>query len=360
MRKAILVLGMHRSGTSAVAGVMAQLGIAAPLTLMPATSDNERGYWESLRLAALHDELLASAGGKWDDWRAFDREWHSSASADHFKARAKPLLEEEFGKADLFVFKDPRICRILPFWTTVLEEMQIAPLVVIPIRSPLEVARSLAKRDGFSLEKGLLIWLRHVLDAERETRHLPRAIVAMDDLFEDWRGAMTKIGRLLEIEWPAFDETIAVAIDNFISRDLRHQTAPTDGLPAMFAWTIKAYDAMLALRDQPRSRLALGVLDEVSATFELACAFMGPAFAEIEAKVAHVGGEAASLRSQRDELSRKCDGLAALLNQRKPSRNGLDKPVLEERLINLAANRERAQRRLQSIQVTLAAAATQI
>ncbi|WP_134487370.1 hypothetical protein [Methylocella tundrae] len=91
-------------------------------------------------------------------------------------------------KRSFFAFKDPRLCRIIPFWVAAFEEMQIAPLVVIPIRSPLEVAQSLAKRDGFSLETGLLLWLRHVLDAERESRHFPRAVVSMDDLFEDWRG----------------------------------------------------------------------------------------------------------------------------------------------------------------------------
>jgi hypothetical protein len=132
---------------------------------------------------------------------------------------------------DLFVMKDPRICRFLPFWSTALGEMNIASLVVVPIRSPLEVAQSLAARDGFSLEKGLLIWLRHVLDAERETRHLPRAIVGMDEFLGDWRGSIKTIGRLLKIEWPRFDDLVAAAIDNFLSRDLKHQNAPDEALP---------------------------------------------------------------------------------------------------------------------------------
>src|SRR5271168_3906496 len=135
--------------------------------------------------------------------------------------------------------------------------MQITPLAVIPIRSPLEVALSLAKRDGFSLEKGLLLWLRHILEAERESRRFPRAIIAMDELFEDWRGAITKIGGLLGIEWPVFGEAAAAAVDAFLSRDLIHQNAAADLLPPVFAWTIKAYEAMLTLGDRPQSRLAL-------------------------------------------------------------------------------------------------------
>ncbi len=280
---------------------------------MPASNENERGYWESFRIAVLHDELLAAAGSNWHDWRAFDKEWYSSGSVDAFRTRAKSLLDEEFGGAKLFAFKDPRLCRILPFWVTALEGMQIAPLALIPIRSPLEVAQSLAKRNGFSLEKGLLLWLRHVLDAERESRHFPRAIVSMDDLFDDWRVAITKIGSLLGIQWPAFGEAAAAAVDAFLSRDLKHQNAAADSLPPVFAWTMKAYDAMLTLSDRLQSRLALSALNDVSSTFELACAFMGPAFAEVEAKVTRAETEAAALREERNEVTRRYQNLTRTL-----------------------------------------------
>jgi hypothetical protein len=323
---------------------------------MPASKTNERGYWESFRIAVLHDELLAAAGSNWHDWRAFDKEWYKSGSADAFRTRAKSLLDEEFRDAELFVFKDPRLCRILPFWLTALEELQITPLVVIPIRSPLEVAQSLAKRDGFSLEKGLLMWLRHVLEAERGSRRFPRAIIAMDELFDDWRGAITKIGGLLGIEWPAFDESGAAAVDAFLSRDLKHQNAAADSLPPVFAWSIKAHDAMLTLGTHPQSRLALSTLDEVSSTFELACAFMGPAFAEVEAKVARAETEAAVLRGERNELMRRYENLTrTLLNRTKQQHNGsYGSPA--DRSIEPEINCERARSRLQSIRATLAGA----
>lgn len=359
MRRALLVLGMHRSGTSAVTGAIAQLGAAAPLTLMPANGCNERGFWESLRIMALNDELLASAGSAWHDWRAFDAGWYASPLMDGYTTRAKQLIEEEFGAADLFVLKDPRICRILPFWSTALGEMNIASRIVIPVRSPLEVAHSLASRDGFSREKALLIWLRHVLDAERETRHLPRAVVAMDDFLEDWRGSIKAIGRALEIDWPRFDASAAAAVDDFLSRDLKHQIAPVDALPPVFAWTIKAYDAMLALRDNPQSRLARGALDDVGSSFDAACAFMGPAFVEISARVAQVETEAAALRAERDELIRARNDLAMTVNCAQAQENGSREPNVADRLINLKAESERVRRRLGAIQVTLAGIAAE-
>lgn len=359
MRRALLVLGMHRSGTSAMAGAMVQLGAAPPLTLMPAHSQNERGYWESLKIVGLDDELLASAGSAWDDWRAFDTEWYSSPLVDGFRTRAKQLLEEEFDSADLFVLKDPRICRILPFWSTTLREMNTASLVVLLIRSPLEVARSLASRDGFSLEKGLLIWLRHVLDSERETRHLPRTIVAMDDFLDDWRSSIQKIGRLLGIEWPRLDDSTAAAVDNFLSHDLKHQNASNDSLPLVFAWTHKAYDAVSALSDQSQSRLALSALDEVRSTFEMACAFMGPAFTEIEAKVARAESGAAALRGECNELTRRCDTLTRMLTQMNQQRNRFYEFGLADRQIDPEANRNRARIKLHSIRATLAGIAAE-
>src|SRR5580700_2050913 len=83
-RQAILVLGMHRSGTSAVGGVISALGVAGPKTLMRPNRYNSRGHVESTPLTAAHDELLASAGSRWDDWWQFNPRWfHSKAAEQH-------------------------------------------------------------------------------------------------------------------------------------------------------------------------------------------------------------------------------------------------------------------------------------
>ena len=71
-RTAYVVLGMHRSGTSSVAGTLALLGAAAPRTLMGPAQDNPKGFWESQVVTAFNDRLLAAAGSAWDDWRALD------------------------------------------------------------------------------------------------------------------------------------------------------------------------------------------------------------------------------------------------------------------------------------------------
>jgi glycosyltransferase involved in cell wall biosynthesis len=197
-RRAIIVLGMHRSGTSALTRVISLLGADLPNGLVQGP-DNEAGFWESAKLAAIHDEILSSAGSSWDDWRAFDQNWYASSQAPIFKARVLELLQKDFASSRLFVVKDPRICRLWPFWRDVLEELGAKPAVAIPIRNPVEVAASLERRNGLAPARGYLLWLRHVIDAEQATRGLPRAIVTYSALLDDWQRMVRTLGSRLEI-----------------------------------------------------------------------------------------------------------------------------------------------------------------
>src|SRR5206468_3279043 len=104
----VLVLGMHRSGTSALARVLNLLGCDLPQTLMGPGKSNEAGHWESQAIANFNDRLLESAGTSWDDWQAINPGWLSSLKAVQFREEARGLLEQEFGASHLFVLKDPR------------------------------------------------------------------------------------------------------------------------------------------------------------------------------------------------------------------------------------------------------------
>ena len=91
------------------------------------------------------------------------------------------------------MLKDPRICRFVPLWRAVLGRLGVAPKVVVPLRHPLEVAGSLARRDGMPEDEALLLWLRHCLEAEAATRGLPRSFLRYDDLVADWRPAVDRL-----------------------------------------------------------------------------------------------------------------------------------------------------------------------
>src|SRR5262245_5325550 len=187
-RQAILVLGMHRSGTSAVAGVVAGLGASAPNNQMAADEYNAKGYLESTAIHEFNDRVLASTGSNWRDWEPFDPHWTSSPFASSFAAEFPGLIEREFGDAQTLVIKDPRICRMVPFWVEQLRTIDVEPKAILVVRHPLEVASSLSKRNTFSLRVSLLIWLRYLLDAELHSRELARTWVHYNDLLDDWRG----------------------------------------------------------------------------------------------------------------------------------------------------------------------------
>ena len=141
-------------------------------------------------------------GSKWDDWRAFNPEWHQSPAAGIFRSRILEVLRKDFANSQLFAIKDPRVCRLWTIWRQVLEEFGAKPRVVIPVRNPLEIAASLKRRNGFMPAKSCLLWLRHVLDAEKATRDLPRSVVTYDALLEDWQRFVAILGARLGVSWP--------------------------------------------------------------------------------------------------------------------------------------------------------------
>jgi hypothetical protein len=247
--------------------------------MLPAADNNPRGFWESRELAALHDELLAAAGSSWDDWTRLPLEWLDTAIAGRFRARLLALLEANFAGSRLFVIKDPRMCRLVPLWRTLLREFGATVRVVIPLRNPVEVAASLASRDGLSTGWSLLIWLRHVLDAERETRDLPRAVVGFGDLLHDHRGVLAAMRRRLAIKWPRPAADARAEIDEFLSLAERHHSVDDRSLdlrPDVPMQVRRAYEALWTIARDSQNAGAYAELDQIGSDLDAAAAIFGP------------------------------------------------------------------------------------
>ncbi|MGX9962620.1 sulfotransferase family protein [Roseomonas sp. F4] len=222
-RPAVLVLGMHRSGTSALTRVLSLHGLTLPARLVGARSDNPRGFWEAAEVAALNDRILAAMGRSYDYPRPLPEGLLPAEALEPFIAEAAALLATEFPGEAPFVLKDPRICRLLDVWLPALARFGAAPLALIAVRNPLEVARSLEAREGMGKRRALLLWLSHVLASERDSRHLPRCVAHYDDLMRDWRNHLARLG--LPVRRETALETIA-----FLTPALRHHEADTDSL----------------------------------------------------------------------------------------------------------------------------------
>jgi hypothetical protein len=218
---AAVVLGMHRSGTSALAGVLALSGFSAPKTLLPTSAVNERGFWESEPIKALNDELLGEFGIAWHGIDALPFEHWSNERLQSVDTRIRAVLEKEFDEGSRPIIKDPRLCRVLPLWQAAIRDLTTRSVNVITLRSPLEVAQSLAVRNEFDADLSYLLWARHYLDAEFHTRTLHRAVVSYDRLVDDWRQTLATLSTALNIDLTC-DGAAEQSINEYLSSGLRH------------------------------------------------------------------------------------------------------------------------------------------
>ncbi len=230
-KNAILIAGMHRSGTSALTRVISFLGADLPTNLVPALPENnETGFWESVDLLIQHDKLLHSAGSSWSDWTEFNVDWYDSVVGRKYHQVISDIVKNNFSASNFFVVKDPRICRILPFWLNIIQQQKIQPFVIIPIRNPLEVAQSLKARDGFPLAKGGLIWLRHVLDAVFFSQGHPVAFVAYEKLMQDWKSVIDSITSQCGLRFPRISVQSALEIEQYIDQKQKHNSFHLDSV----------------------------------------------------------------------------------------------------------------------------------
>lgn len=266
-RIAILVLGMHRSGTSALTRLIGHLGAALPADAIEAHADNARGYWESAAIVKAGDQLLRVARSSWFDPRPLDLSRLDPSALRSRKDRLWEAVGAAFGDAPLIAIKDPRQCRFVPTVVETLAEHGVASRAVLMLRDPDAIARSVAKRDGTTPAYAQLLWLRHMIDAERATRGLNRAVVDYDAILADWRDAAARLLPLTGGTMP--DGEAAEAIDAFLDPSLRHHDgggasaieAPLGPIVA----AVRDGMAALAARDDAAARAAL---DEAYAGLE--------------------------------------------------------------------------------------------
>lgn len=363
VRTCLVVLGMHRSGTSALTRLLSLLGAELPATLMEGKeanlASNQAGHWESERIARLNDEILDSAGLSWRSPETVTERWYQTDQAEEFKQKARLAIEEEFGDARLFVLKDPRTCKLMPFWLDVLAQSGIAAKVVSIVRSPREVAMSLHRRNGIEPSLGELLWLHYVLAAEHGSRGLRRQFITYDALLRDWRREKQRIENALDIRLPRSSASVELSIDRFLSTTLRHHneefaSAATCGTDKSVgeAYSILSHWAAdrEAEADQPQ-------LDRMREDFESLLVQLGrPVYLAFEQSslVQRLQKTRASLEAEKSELGQKADALTNQVGELGRRTNELtgrvqqlesEIPPLEESNASLAAERDELQHR---------------
>jgi hypothetical protein len=216
--------------------------------MMAANAANPKGYFEPQDIADIHDELLASAGSVWHDWRPFPEAWFGSTEAIMYRARLAEAFRANYGEMALPVLKEPRMCRILPLWRDVFGELRVRPLFCFIDRPPLEVAKSLLSRDGSSIDQGLRYYISNHLEAEHATRGERRVFVSYEMLLVDWRRLLDGLRTQLGVDLACTAEQGRL-IDAFLEKGLRHESAgmaadPEDALHALAITVHEAFNAM--------------------------------------------------------------------------------------------------------------------
>ncbi len=267
-RKILAVVGCHRSGTSALAGLLSRLGWDAPKNQIGKSRWNQKGYFESPDIRDFHDGILEEIERPVFDLRPTPKEIDFKSLAETHFDQIGNLLHTQFGTSEHVLVKDPRIARLLPLWVEYAAETGDDLRVVLSLRQPIEVAQSLNARNGFSIEQGHLIWLRENIMALRYARGLPISRVLYQDVLKDWQSTISTAFSELELGIPSLDQDTQTDISSFLSPDLRHQVANQNHhlsenwilrLAEVFYRTLQAKNASLTT-------------DLISAFYELAIA----------------------------------------------------------------------------------------
>jgi hypothetical protein len=232
MSRAICILGMHRSGTSTVSRAINLLGayLGENNELMPPLPDNPEGFWERLDIYDIHERLLSLIKQRWDTVLPLPRGWQKSPEIEPFRQELRTIISKSFKGRGLWGWKDPRTCILMDMWKELLEEAGVALSVVFVVRHPIDVANSLHKRDGFTLDKSYGIWFNYNLTALSSVQGVPTAYISYDRFLDNGIEELRRCAQILNISWPADDKKLNMAIGTFLRKDLRHSKSDSDML----------------------------------------------------------------------------------------------------------------------------------
>ena len=374
-RPALFVLGMHRSGTSAITGALrhCDVWVGEEKELTEANVENPQGFWERRDMRDLCDQMLHTAGADWWKLSNFDPKAIPRAALTEQRRNFEKIVSE-LDNYQAWVIKEPRLCLLMP----VLRHYVKNPVCIHIHRNPLEVARSLQTRNGFSISAGLALWEVYNLHALRASEGLPRISLSYESLMQypvETLNALVK-----ELDGLGGGHPIkpdSGLIERFIDLDLYHQRATDEEtedylLPSQRALWLRlrsgeVFDGDLNIPVSEATRQALFDLESVEVSFSLHNdrtneletrlnkhgAMLKTREARIEALEASTGLLRSNLET-RDERIGALEGSTDRLRSNLEERNATLK-TREERILALEGSTDRLRSNLEERTATLKA-----
>ncbi|MDR3389316.1 MAG: glycosyltransferase [Rudaea sp.] len=223
----ILVLGMHRSGTSALASLLGAMGahVGESDELLPAHAhDNPSGYWERTELVIEHDRFLAATGHAWDRVAGFDSHDHDDEASRRLQSSLRRLVGRLNARTGPWLVKDPRLCLLLPQWLPLLDDAAL----VIAVRDPREIAASLlaGHRGVYTSHFILALWEKYLLTLLADLRGRRALFVSYEAMLADPRGQSERLLRGLHaLGADGLHALDSAELDALLDRRLRRSEA---------------------------------------------------------------------------------------------------------------------------------------
>ncbi|MBN4076885.1 glycosyltransferase [Mariprofundus ferrooxydans] len=255
---------MHRAGTSVIARAVQALGVDLGDRLIPAGPDNPTGFWEDQDILSINDRLLKALGMRWHSVRPIPETLLASPMLEPLKKEAECLIRERFLSLPVWGFKDPRVCRLLPFWRELLIGLGIDISYVITCRDPKSVARSLYSRDSFSEDKSAFLWLSHMLPVVNAVAGEKCVVVDYEQMLLKPIVELERMMHALALSETALQADMDDFTQHFIDKKLCHSNSMDDIDVGGLLLASKAYHLLLDCMTNKQS------LEEKSFQFEWA------------------------------------------------------------------------------------------
>ncbi len=219
-----VVLGMSRTGTSAIARSLQAMGITLGSKLIAADSRNPKGFYEDKDvLYKINRGISRVIGNQWLRVDSLEtRRLLESPRLQQFKSAAIQLVHDRLTSAMDWGFKDPRTDMLLPFWRVVLAEAGVDERYIIAVRNPLATAYSTQKFIGIDISAGLLLWLQHMIAVVDGTKGRKRTIIAYETLMQSPQKQVERLHKHLSVPHPLDESTLLQYTQEFLDVNLNH------------------------------------------------------------------------------------------------------------------------------------------
>jgi hypothetical protein len=230
----VLMLGVGRSGTSLMTGILGQLGFRIPQPEIRADESNPRGFGEPAWVVDFHQRLMRELRVTVFDARPAAWEITGRAAADPaVRSELRDWLGAQVSGSDKVAVKDPRIVWFLTLWLDSVRGLGISDASITMVRHPAEIVSSARRWYGTwqTDASRAASWLNVMLETERATRRRPRVFIAYEDVLADWRDQVEGVGQMLGLPLlPGVPQDRLDEIDRFVDPTLRRSRVGWDEL----------------------------------------------------------------------------------------------------------------------------------